>query len=244
MDAYHDEGMGDVIFGKPFLREVGINAKQFEGMITIQNGNEEATYQMVRSHLRFKHHTNKQCNMIPPLLKVSEDDKMNEISHSYQKLKGFYKRVLNLGPDFIRVPLMEEWLTCVFQKGDDPINAITHMMSFLTAVVTSRYPSTNNQLRNSSNPRQNATINNGRVTVQPIQGRQNSLITGTSRPYTSGPSDPRIAEAQSTQYVITNNAAYQADDLDAYDYNCDEINYAKIALMANLSHYGSDNLAE
>nr|GEW15120.1 integrase, catalytic region, zinc finger, CCHC-type, peptidase aspartic, catalytic [Tanacetum cinerariifolium] len=45
-------------------------------------------------------------------------------------------------------------------------------------------------------------------------------------------------------YVITNNAAYQADDLDAYDSDCDETNSAKIALMANLSHYGSDNLAE
>nr|GEY94385.1 hypothetical protein [Tanacetum cinerariifolium] len=56
--------------------------------------------------------------------------------------------------------------------------------------------------------------------------------------------DPGIAEAQSTQYVITNNAAYQADDLDAYDSNCDEINSSKIALVVNLSHYGSDNLAE
>ncbi|GKA41753.1 MAK10-like protein [Tanacetum coccineum] len=69
MDAYRDEGMGDVIFGEPFLREVGINAKRFEGMITIHNGNEEVTYQMVRSHPRFKHHTNEQCNKIPPLLK-------------------------------------------------------------------------------------------------------------------------------------------------------------------------------
>nr|GEW54521.1 hypothetical protein [Tanacetum cinerariifolium] len=50
----------------------------------------------------------------------------------------------------------------VFQKGDDPINAINHMMSILTAVVTSRYPPTNNQLRTWSNPRQQATINNGR----------------------------------------------------------------------------------
>nr|GFD14365.1 hypothetical protein [Tanacetum cinerariifolium] len=56
--------------------------------------------------------------------------------------------------------------------------------------------------------------------------------------------DPGIAETQSTQYVITNNAVYQADDLDAYDSDCDEINSAKIALMANLSHYGFDNLAE
>nr|GEU85214.1 hypothetical protein [Tanacetum cinerariifolium] len=34
-----------------------------------------------------------------------------------------------------------------------------------------------NELRNSSNPRQQATINNGRVTLQPIQGRQTSLAT-------------------------------------------------------------------
>ncbi|GKC97379.1 hypothetical protein Tco_1167654 [Tanacetum coccineum] len=111
MDAYRDEGMGDVIFGEPFLREVGINARRFEGMITIYNGNEEVTYQMVRSHPRFKHHTNEQCNKIPPLLKVSEKDKMNGISHSYQKLKSFYKGVLNLGPEYVRDAKMEEWLT-------------------------------------------------------------------------------------------------------------------------------------
>ncbi|GJU07968.1 hypothetical protein Tco_1124398 [Tanacetum coccineum] len=111
MDAYRDEGMGDVIFGEPFLREVGIKAKRFEGIITIYNGDDEVTYQMVRSHPRFKRHTNEQCNIIPPLLKVSEKDEMNGISHAYQKLKGFYKGVLNLGPDYIRDAKMEEWLT-------------------------------------------------------------------------------------------------------------------------------------
>ncbi|GJV99908.1 hypothetical protein Tco_1555160 [Tanacetum coccineum] len=163
----------------------------------------------------------------------------------------------------------------VFQKGDDPIDAINHMMSFLTAVVTSRYPTTNNQLRNSSNPRQQATINNGRVTLQPNQGRQTSLAAGTSRTYTPGASGsnfgkqktvicynsqasgqilheeelaflayPGIPKGQNTQTVITYNAAYQADDLDAYDSDCDELNTTKVALMANLSHYGSDALAE
>ncbi|GKF39109.1 hypothetical protein Tco_0119170 [Tanacetum coccineum] len=111
MDAYHDEGVGDVIFGEPFLREVGIKAKRFEGMITIYNGDDEVTYQMVQSHPRFKHQTNEQCNKISPLLKVSEKDEMNEISQSYQKLKRFYKGVLNLGPGFILVLSTEEWLT-------------------------------------------------------------------------------------------------------------------------------------
>ncbi|GKA71487.1 hypothetical protein Tco_0777626 [Tanacetum coccineum] len=83
MDDYHNEGMGDVIFAELFLREVGIKTKRFKGMITIYNGNDE----------------------------VSEEDKMNGILHSYQKLKGFYKEVLNIGPDYIRDAKMEEWLT-------------------------------------------------------------------------------------------------------------------------------------
>nr|GEW83085.1 retrovirus-related Pol polyprotein from transposon TNT 1-94 [Tanacetum cinerariifolium] len=127
----------------------------------------------------------------------------------------------------------------VFQKGDDPIDVINHMMSFLTSVVTSRYPSTNNQLRTLSNPRQQATINNGRATIQPIHGRQNSMTAELEFL-----ADPGIAETSRTQYAVTNNAAYQADDLDADDSDCDELNSAKIALMVNLSHYGSDNLAE
>ncbi|GJU73492.1 hypothetical protein Tco_1264897 [Tanacetum coccineum] len=83
IDDYRDNEMGDIIFGKPFLREVGIKTERFEGIITLYNGDNE----------------------------VSEKDKINRISHAYQKLKGFYKEVLNLGPDFIRVPSMEEWLT-------------------------------------------------------------------------------------------------------------------------------------
>nr|GFC26996.1 hypothetical protein [Tanacetum cinerariifolium] len=114
----------------------------------------------------------------------------------------------------------------VFQKGDDPIDTINYMMSFLTAVVTSWYPATNNHLRTSSNPRQQATINNGRE--EELEFLAN----------------PGTAESSSNRTVVTNNAAYQTDDLDAYDLDCNEINSAKIALMANLSHYGSDNLAE
>ncbi|GJX24808.1 retrovirus-related pol polyprotein from transposon TNT 1-94 [Tanacetum coccineum] len=192
------------------------------------------------------------------------------------------------------------------EKGDDPIDAINHMMSFFTVVVTSHYPTTNNPLRNSSKPRQQATINNGRVTLQPIQGRQTSVAVGTSRTYTPGASgnnsgkqrtvicynykgeghmskqctkpkrkrddswfkdkvllvqaqansqilheeelaflaDLGILKGQATQTVITHIAAYQADDLDSYDSDCDELNTAKVALMVNLSHYGSDALFE
>nr|GEY08542.1 hypothetical protein [Tanacetum cinerariifolium] len=116
-------------------------------------------------------------------------------------------------------------------------------------------------------------IINNLIFPNQILERQNSLATGMSRQYTSGPSGNNSGKQRvivcynckgegdmskqctkpkskrddawfKDKYVITNNAAYQADDLDAYDSDCDEINSTKIALMVNLSHYGSDNLAE
>ncbi|GKB59131.1 integrase, catalytic region, zinc finger, CCHC-type containing protein [Tanacetum coccineum] len=56
--------------------------------------------------------------------------------------------------------------------------------------------------------------------------------------------DPRIPKVKPHRSVIPYNAAYQDDDLDAYDSDCDELNTAKVALMANLSHYGSNALSE
>ncbi|GJR98818.1 hypothetical protein Tco_0270992 [Tanacetum coccineum] len=93
-----------------------------------------------------------------------------------------YAPLVNQQPEF---PQLDSGLiVLVFKQGDDPIDAINHMVSFLSAVVTSCYTTTNNQLRNSSNPRQQATINHGRVTLQPVQGRQIYFATGTSRTYT------------------------------------------------------------
>nr|GEV68489.1 hypothetical protein [Tanacetum cinerariifolium] len=75
----------------------------------------------------------------------------------------------------------------VFQKGDDPIDAINHMMSFLTSVVTSR---------------------GGRIICR----------------------------------LVHRDRLHQ--DQKEHLEDCDELNSAKVALMENLSHYGSDNLAE
>ncbi|GJZ90865.1 hypothetical protein Tco_0662792 [Tanacetum coccineum] len=159
---------------------------------------------------------------------------------------------VNQQPEFPQ--LDSDLIILVFQKGDDPIDAINHMMSFLTAVVTSRYPTTNNQLMNSSNPRQQSTINDGREQVEAILGNKEQLFVTTAKGKDTCPNSlPNrkgngmirgIVEGQATQTVITHNAAYQADDLDTYDSNCDELNTVKVALMANLSHIGSDALAE
>nr|GEU30708.1 hypothetical protein [Tanacetum cinerariifolium] len=93
IDAYRDHDMGEVIMGEPFCREIYVKARRFDRMITIYHGNES----------------------------VSAHDKLNGISHPYQKLKIFYKGVLNLGPEYIRDAKIEELLTrghmCIHEMG-------------------------------------------------------------------------------------------------------------------------------
>ncbi|GJZ62462.1 retrovirus-related pol polyprotein from transposon TNT 1-94 [Tanacetum coccineum] len=215
----------------------------------------------------------------PLLITYPSNDYQSSVHHNvYSPSSSIpqleYAPIVNQQHEFSQPDL--DLIVPVFQKGDNPIDAINHMMPFLTAVVTFRYLTTNNQLRNSSNPRQQATINDGRVTLQPIQGRKTSFATDTTWTYTPGASRSNFGKQRTVicynckgeghmskqctkpkrkrddswfkdkvlLTVITHNAAYQANDLNAYDSDCDEHNTAKVALMANLSHYGSDALAE
>ncbi|GJY21556.1 retrovirus-related pol polyprotein from transposon TNT 1-94 [Tanacetum coccineum] len=61
---------------------------------------------------------------------------------------------------------------------EDLIECINKVMAFLSAVA-SRLPPSKNQLRISSNPRNQATIQDGRVTVQQVQRIQNQSYVGT-----------------------------------------------------------------
>ncbi|GJU68712.1 hypothetical protein Tco_1254971 [Tanacetum coccineum] len=51
-------------------------------------------------------------------------------------------------------------------------------MTFISTAFTLRYPQTNNQLRTLSNPKNQTTIHDGRVTVQNVQGRQTQSYGG------------------------------------------------------------------
>ncbi|GJT47830.1 putative ribonuclease H-like domain-containing protein [Tanacetum coccineum] len=181
-------------------------------------------------------------------------------------------------------------------------------MAFLTAVSSSRFLSTNNQLITSSNPRNQAIIQDDKVTVQQVQGRQGQSYAGISYKGNATSSegnnaggqtrmvkcyncqgeghmarqctqpkrprnvawfkekemlaeaqeygqnldeeqltflvDPGIPDGQAAQTTIPNTAAFQTEDLDAYDSDCDDVSNAKAMLMANLSNYGSDVILE
>ncbi|GJU68263.1 hypothetical protein Tco_1254522 [Tanacetum coccineum] len=191
------------------------------------------------------------------------------------------------------------------QPSTQPLTEFPQMDS---AVASLRFPSTNNQLRTSSNPRNQATIQDGMVTMQHVQGRQGQSYARNSykgNATSSGEiiqegrqgwlsviivkvkvtwlgnalsqrdlgmlawfkekamlaeaqeagqildeeqlaflADPGILDGQAAQTTIPNTAAFQTEDLDAYDSDCDDVSNAKAVLMANLSNYGSDVISE
>ncbi|GJU22785.1 retrovirus-related pol polyprotein from transposon TNT 1-94 [Tanacetum coccineum] len=55
--------------------------------------------------------------------------------------------------------------------------------------------------------------------------------------------DPGIPTGQ-VQTVIPHNAAFQTEDLDTYDSDCDDLSTAQAVLMDNISNYGSDVISE
>ncbi|GJY11629.1 hypothetical protein Tco_0380938 [Tanacetum coccineum] len=161
-----------------------------------------------------------------------------------------------------------------FKQGEDLIDWINKAMAFLSAMA-SRFPSSNNQLKMSSNSRNQATIQDGRVTVQQVQRRQTQSFVGTRNRgiattsrgnYTAGqvkvvkcynylgegymakqctqPKRPRSSAwfKEKLMLVEAQEAAFQTEDLDAYDSDCDDISSAKAILMANLSSCDSDLL--
>ncbi|GJT62226.1 hypothetical protein Tco_1005759 [Tanacetum coccineum] len=56
--------------------------------------------------------------------------------------------------------------------------------------------------------------------------------------------DPGIIDCHDVQPIIIYNAAFQTNDLDPYDSDCDDISSAKAVLMVNLLSYGSDVLSK
>nr|GEV50180.1 hypothetical protein [Tanacetum cinerariifolium] len=155
---------------------------------------------------------------------------------------------------------------------DDPIACLNKAMAFLTDVASLRFPSTNNQLKTSFNLRNQATIQDDRVTMQQVQGRKGQNYSGTT--YKSHATSSKgntakkamLAESQEArkmldeeqlafladlripasqaQTIIPHNVAFQTEDLDTYDCNCDDLSTTQAVLMANISNYGSDIILE
>nr|GEV79330.1 integrase, catalytic region, zinc finger, CCHC-type, peptidase aspartic, catalytic [Tanacetum cinerariifolium] len=124
-------------------------------------------------------------------------------------------------------------------------------MAFLSTVMTAHIPLTNNQLRTSSNPRNQATIQDGRVTVQQVQGSQGQSFAGMR---TKGNATSFVGNNVAGQtrvvkcYNCQGKGIWQGSALSlrgqGIQHDYEDISLAKANFMANLSSYDSDVLFE
>nr|GEV72257.1 hypothetical protein [Tanacetum cinerariifolium] len=120
-----------------------------------------------------------------------------------------------------------------FQQGDDPIECINKAMAFLS-VVASRFPPLNNQLKMSSNPRNqrnSALIQTGhkvlhgfKETLMLVEAQEAGQILDEEQ--LAFIADPGIEEVQVSQQKIPSKSAFQTKDLDAY--NSDVMIYPRL----------------
>ncbi|GJR90927.1 hypothetical protein Tco_0214938 [Tanacetum coccineum] len=96
-----------------------------------------------------------------------------------------------------------------FNPTYDPIANLNKLMAFVTTKFAPRFPQINNQLRTLSNPKNQATIQDGKVTVQTVQGRQ-----------TQGYANNGARNTATNQGVNRQGAAGQARVVKCY--NCQE----------------------
>ncbi|GJQ96237.1 hypothetical protein Tco_0007376 [Tanacetum coccineum] len=143
----------------------------------------------------------------PPMLEKSMYESWKSRMELYMENRENGRMILNL--------IQNDLVVHVFTQGDDPIACLKKALAFLSAVAASRFPSTNNQLRNSSNMRNQAIIqeDRGETMHDGRKGLLNAIIIKT-------------------------------EDLDAYDSDCDDVSNAKVVLMANLSNYDYDVISE
>ncbi|GKA12393.1 hypothetical protein Tco_0691939 [Tanacetum coccineum] len=119
----------------------------------------------------------------------------------------------------------------IFSLGDDPIAFLNKAMAFLTAVASS----SNATSSGGNNASRQAMV----VKCYNCQGEDIWLGNALSLSDQGMQHDGQIVHT-----IILNNAAFQTEDLDTYDSDCDDLSNAQAVLMANISNYISDGISE
>nr|GEX28311.1 retrovirus-related Pol polyprotein from transposon TNT 1-94 [Tanacetum cinerariifolium] len=177
---------------------------------------------------------------------------MNMIPMYMTPMQISTKFLNHLQPEWSRLAIPTFLLT------DDQIASLNKAMIFLSSVYRSNFPLTNNQLRTSSNPRTQATIQNGQIMVQNIQGRLsqgyagnagNDQALGAQCTAKKRVKDSKwfkenmlFAQAQEAGVVLDEEQLdFLADSLEETDNYCDDEATTNSIFMENLSHVGSLN---
>ncbi|GJR55711.1 retrovirus-related pol polyprotein from transposon TNT 1-94 [Tanacetum coccineum] len=229
MDPYVDEGMGEVVVGKPFCEVLCVETKRFDGMITIHGPN------FIRDPFMDKWLT--RLYGLPPDMYalVNHQEAAKDILDKVKMLmKGtdLYNQeheciLYNLFDMFAHIPVNTKFLNALPSEWSKFITDVKLAKSLYTTNYDQLYAYLSQHERHANEVRIN--IQDGRFTIQQVQGRQIQSYAGTGN----------IGIA-----TTSNGKSFHTNDLDVYDSDCDDLSSAKAVLIANLSSCDPEVLSE
>ncbi|GKC06232.1 hypothetical protein Tco_0997842, partial [Tanacetum coccineum] len=133
----------------------------------------------------------------------------------------------------------------VFSLGDDPIACLNKAMTFLTVGRQGQsYSGTGYKSNATSSGETMQADRQGLLNATTVKVKDIWLGNALSLNDQGMQHDPRVPDGQVVQTIIPNYVAFQTEDLDTYDSDCDDISNAKAVLMANISNYGSNVISK
>nr|GEU81360.1 retrovirus-related Pol polyprotein from transposon TNT 1-94 [Tanacetum cinerariifolium] len=127
-------------------------------------------------------------------------------------------------------------LTRVSPPTENLIENLTNTLALLTQSYKTFLPQTNNQLQMSSNARNQAIVQGGRVVVQNVQGAHSKELHSTKATIELRILQRQdVADAGSREWSSFGRIAAIAEDCDTFDSDMDEAPTVQTLFMANLS---------
>ncbi|GJT56246.1 hypothetical protein Tco_0991300 [Tanacetum coccineum] len=159
-----------------------------------------------------------------PLALVSNVSPHQYPSQSSVIPQSAYVPLVNYQPQFADNTQLDSGFT----PTDDLIENLTKTVALLAQFYKTHLPQTHNQLRTSSNTRNQATVQNGQVFIQNVQCRQNR--GGQTNTFDDDVDEASVQDLKLNEYNV-----FQADQCDAFDSDVDEAPTTQTMFMANLS---------
>ncbi|GJX11972.1 hypothetical protein Tco_0201831 [Tanacetum coccineum] len=193
-------------------RRPGITIGRFVTAVKLNRGLRDSNYDQLYAYLKqHEAHANENKMMldqftqhiVDPLALMSNVSHQQYYSQSSTTLPSTY-----VPPQFADNSQLDSGLS----PTDNLIENLTNTLALLTQSYKTYLPQTNNQLRTSSNPRNQATVQDGRVVKQ-----------------------GRLSATTAMDLALNVDNVFQADDCDAFDSDVDEAPTAHTMFMANLS---------
>ncbi|GJY63830.1 retrovirus-related pol polyprotein from transposon TNT 1-94 [Tanacetum coccineum] len=214
---------------------------RFVTAVKLNRGLRDSNYDQLYAYLKqHEAHANENKMMLDRFTQHTVDPLalMSNVSH-----QQYYSQSSTTPPSTYVQPHFADntQLDSGLSPTDNLIENLTNTLALLTQSYKTYLPQTNNQLRTSSNPRNQATVQDGRVVVQNVQGRQNRGQGNNARGAghiarnCTQPKHPQNSDTFKDQDFVMLSSRERADDYNAFNSDVDEAPTAQTMFMANLS---------